>query len=146
MVELALIVAFLGVPLLMGTAEMGILVYESIEVANAAQAASNYGMQSPTYAANTSVLVTSAQAEAPDLGSSLTVTPTLYWACSSAIGGTHYTGSNAQTNAQAACTGSGNAALEFIQVNTSASVTPQIHLPALPSTFTLASQSVKEVE
>jgi hypothetical protein len=146
MVELALVSSILGVPLLIGTSQMGFVVYDSIEVATAAHAGALYGMQSLTYAANTSGIVTAAQTEAADFGTSLSVTPTAYYACSNAIAGTQYTGSNAQSNANAACTGGTNHALEFIQVNTSATYTPPIHCPGLPRTFTLNGQSVMEVE
>jgi Flp pilus assembly protein TadG len=142
-IELALIVSFLGIPLLVGTADIGTAVYASIEINNAAEAGSAYGMQSSTFAANTSGITSAAQAEATDFGTALTVTPTVYYACSTAITGTQYT---TQSAAESACTGGANHALEFIQVKTSATVTPKIHLPALASSFTVTGQSVKEVE
>lgn len=143
MVELALIVSLLGIPLLVGTADIGILVYDSIEINSAAEAGTAYGMQSSTFAANTSGITTAAQADATDFGTLLTVTPTVFYACSTAITGTQYT---TQSAANSACTGSTNHALEFIQVTTSASVTPKIHLPVLASAFTLTGKSVREVE
>ena len=146
LVELALALSLLGLPLLVGTADMGFVVYDSIEVANAAHAATLYGMQSSTYAANTAGIVAAAQTEASDFGATLTATPTAYYACSNAIGGTQYTGSNAQANATAACTGGTNHALEFVQVNTSVTVTPPVHLPGLSRTFTVTGSSVMEVE
>ena len=146
LVEVALICSLLGVPLLLGTGEMGYVVYDSIEISNAAHAASLYGMQSATFASDTAGMRTAAQNEATDFGAALTVTPTSYWACSSAIGGTQYTGGSAQTNANAACTGGTNHALEFVQVNTSATVTPLVHCPGLPTSFALSGSSVMEVE
>jgi Flp pilus assembly protein TadG len=146
LVELALIVSFLGIPLLVGTAEMGILVYSSIEVSNAAHAAAMYGMQSLTFASNTAGMTTVARAEATDFGTAMTVTPTTYYACSNAVGGTQYTGVTAQLTATLACTLSLSHALEFVQVTTNVSVTPSIRLPGLPSTFTLTGSSVMEVE
>lgn len=146
LIELALIFSFLGMPMLLGTAEMGFLVYDSIEISNSAYAGSLYGMQSLTYASNTSGMKSAAQAEAPDFSTALTVTPTTYYACSIALGGTQYTGSNAQSNAKAGCTGAYNHPLEFVEVNVSASVTPPIHCPGLPKTFTLSELSVMEVE
>jgi Flp pilus assembly protein TadG len=145
-VELALVCAFFAPPLLLGTGEMGILVYDSIEVSNAAGVGAAYGMQSLTYAANTSGITAAAQMEASDFGAALGVTATSYYACSSALGGTQYTGTNAQSNANAGCTGTGNHALEFVKVNTSATVTPSIHCPGLPASYTLAGSSVMEVE
>lgn len=146
LVELAVIVAFLGVPLLLGTAEMALVVYESIEISNAAHAGAAYAMQSLTYASNTTGITSAAQDEAPDFGTSLSVTPATFYACSAAIDGTRYTGTNAQTSATNACTGGSNHPLEFVQVNTSAVVTPPIHLPGLTSSFTLTGCSVMEVE
>ena len=146
LVELALIVSFLGIPLLVGTAEMGILVYSSIEVSNAAHAAAMYGMQSLTFASNTAGMTTVARAEATDFGTAMTVTPTTYYACSSAVGGTQYSGANAQSNAAAACTGGFNHALQFVQVNTSVAVTLHVRLPILAATYTLVGSSVMEVE
>ena len=146
LVELALICALLGVPLLLGTGELGFVVYDSIEVSNAAHAGALYGMQSLTFAADTAGIRTAAQDEAGDFGTAVTVTPSAYYACSSAIGGTKYTGTNAQSNATAACTGGSNHALEFIQVATSVTVTPGMHCPGLPSTFSVLGSSVMEVE
>jgi Flp pilus assembly protein TadG len=145
-VELALVCAFFAPPLLLGTGQMGIMVYDSIEIANAAGVAAAYGMQSLTYAANTSGITTAAQTEASDLGAALSVTPTTYYACANALGGTQYTGASAQSNANAGCTGTGNHALEFVQVKTSATVTPSIHCPGLPASLTLTGSSVMEVE
>lgn len=146
LIEVAFTFSLLGMPLLIGTADMGFVVYDSEEVSNAAHAGAMYGMQSSTNAANTSGMTTAAQNEATDFGTNLTVTPTSYYACSSAIGGTQYTGSSAQSNATTACTGGTNHALQFVQVNTSVTVTPPIHLPLLPHTFTVTGSSVMEVE
>lgn len=146
LVELALVLSFLGVPLLLGTAQMGLLIHDSIEVADAANAGALYAMQNNADASLTSVITSTAQAEAPDV-SSLTVTPTPYYACTSAVGGTQYViPTYTSTQAAAMCTGGGNHALEFIQVQTSATVTPLIHFPGLPSSYTLKGQAVMEVE
>jgi Flp pilus assembly protein TadG len=147
MVELAIIVSILGIPLLIGTGQMGIIVYDSIEVSNAAYVGAEYGMQSLTFAANTTQITAAARAEASDFsGTALTVTPTVYYACALAMGGTQYTGTNAQSNATTACTGSDNRAVEFIKVATSVAVTPVVHCPGLPTSFTLTGSSVMEVE
>jgi hypothetical protein len=146
LIEVSLMTAFIGVPMLLGTMQTGFLVYDSIEISNAAYGAALFGMQSPTFAAETSSIVSTAQAEAADFGTALTVTPTVYWACSLAITGTQYTGASAQSNAQAACTGGTNHALQFIKVTTSATVTPAIHCPGLARTFTLTGSSTMEVE
>ena len=145
-VELAMVVSFFGAPLLLGTGEMGLLAYDSIEVTNAANAGAYYGMRNSTFAANTTGMVSAAQAEAADFGSKVTVTPTTYYACSANVAGTQYTGSNAQSNATSGCTGSGNHALQFVQVTVSITVTPGIHLPGQASSFALTRTAVMEVE
>jgi Flp pilus assembly protein TadG len=143
LIELALIVAILGAPLMLGSAEVGFLVYDSIEVSNAAHAGAMYGMMSNTNASNTATITTAAQSEAADFGTNLAVTPTVFWACSAAESGTQYTTSSA---AASACTGGTNHALEFVQVAVSATATPPIHLPGLPASYPLTSTSVMEVE
>jgi len=143
LVELAVILSFLGIPLLIGTAQMAILVQDSIEVESAAHAGVLYGMRSSTFADNTSGITTAAQTEATDFGTNLSVTPSIFYACSLAEGGTQYSTSTAATSA---CTGGTNHALEFVQVQTSVSVTPLIHWSKLASAFTLRGSSVMEVE
>src|ERR1017187_1544258 len=64
LVELALVVALLGVPLLLGTAQMGFLIYDSIEVSDAANAGALFGMRSSTYSADNAGMTTAAQADA----------------------------------------------------------------------------------
>ncbi len=146
LIEIALILSLLGIPMFLGTAQLGTLVYDSIEVSSAAHLAASYGAQSATFAANSSGMITAAQTEASDFGTGLTATPTTFYACSIAISGTRYTGSNAQSNATSACTGAGNRALEFVQVATSVAVTPSIRCPGLPSTYTLTGLSIMEVQ
>jgi len=147
LVELALVFALLGIPMLLGTVEMGYVVYDSVEISNAANAGALYGMQNATDAASSAGITTAAQAEAPDFGSSLTVTPTTFYVCTSAVGGAQYsTGSYTQAQASAKCSGTGNHALEFIQVLTRATATPPVHCPGLAKTFTLGGTSVMEVE
>jgi len=146
LIESAPVLSFLGVPILLGTAQMGILIHDSIEVANAANAGALFAMQNLTNASTTAKIVSTAQAEAPDIGT-LSVTPTTYYACTSALNGTQYSTST-YTEAQAAanCSGSGNHALEFVQVLTSAKITPLIHWAGLPNSYTLKGNAVMEVE
>ncbi len=147
MLELALVFSLLGIPLLLGTVEMGYVVYYSVEIANAANAGALYGMQNATDAASSSGITTAAQAEAPDFGSKLTVTPSTYYACSHAAGGTQYsTASYSLAQAAAKCSGTGNHAVEFIQVAASATATPPIDCPGLAKTFSLGGTSVLLVE
>jgi hypothetical protein len=146
MVEIAVIFSFLGIPFILGTAEMATLVYYSMENSNAAHAGACYGMRSATFAEAASGIATAAQAEAPDIASTLTVTSSIFYTCSSAPAGTQYTGLTAQVLATLACTGGSNHPLEFVKVNTSTVVTPPFHSPGLPTSFTLTASSIMEVE
>jgi Flp pilus assembly protein TadG len=143
LIEMALCISLLGMPLLVGTVELGSMTYTSIEVSNAAHAAAMYGMISSTFAASSSGMTTAAQNEATDLGTSLSVTPTVFYACSQAVNGTQY---STQSAANSACTGGTNHTLEFVQVNTSTTVTPPIRCPGLPASYTLTGLSVMEVQ
>ena len=142
-VELALVMALMGPVLLLGTTDLATVAYCSIEVTSAAHAGAMYGMRSGTYASSTSGMTTAAQAEAADFGTNLTVTPTTFYACSAAINGTTYT---TQSAANTGCTGSGNHALQFVQVLTSGTVTPMVHFPALPASYLVSGTSIMEVE
>ena len=142
-VEGALCISLMGMPLLAGTVEMGIMTYNSIEVSNAAHAGAMYGMISSTFAGDTAGITSAAQAEATDVGASLVVTPNIYFACSGSVAGTQYA---TQSAANAACTGSVNHTLEFVQVSTSTTETPPNHAPGLPASYTLTGNSVMEVQ
>ena len=141
--ELALILGLFGAPLLLGTVQVAALLYSSIEITSAAHSAAMYGMMSSTYAGDTAGMTTAAQQEASDFGTSLTVTPTTYYACSAALGGTQYA---TQSAANTACTGTENHALQFFQVIVSAPVTAPARLPGLPATITLSGKSSMEVQ
>jgi Flp pilus assembly protein TadG len=143
LIEMALCISLLGMPLLVGTVELGGMIYTSIEVSNAAHAAAMYGMISSTFAASSSGMITAAQNEATDLGTNLSVTPTAFYACSQAVNGTQY---STQSAANSACTGGTNHTLEFVKVNTSTTVTPPIRCPGLPASYTLTGLSVMEVQ
>ncbi len=143
LVELALCVPLIVAPLLIGTAETGIALYDSIEVSNAAHAGTAYGMMSSTFAADSNGMTAAAKAEAADLGSLINVTPTSYFACSQSIAGTQY---STQAAANSACTGASNHSLEFVQVITTATVPIPFRVPGLPTSFYLAATSVMEVE
>lgn len=143
-VELALAFSVLVTPIMLGTAETAFLVYDSIEISNSAHAGAMYGMISSTFATDTSGIQSAAQSEAADFGSKLNVTPTTYYACSAAIGGTQYT---TQSSAAAACpANSSNHYLQFVQVTSSASITPPIQMIGLPKTWTLQGSSTMEVQ
>jgi Flp pilus assembly protein TadG len=143
LVEMALCIPLIVAPVLIGTVETGMALYDSIEVSNAAHAGTAYGMMSSTYAADSAGMTAAAKGEARDIGSPLSVAPTTYFACSQAMAGTQYP---TQTAAKSSCTGTSNHSLEFVQVTTSASVPIPFRIPGLPTSFNLASTSVMEVE
>ena len=142
-VELALVMSIFGIPFLVGTAECAFLAYDSIEVSNAANAGAMYGMLRSTNASESSQIIAAAQAEAPDLAGILTAAPTAYYACSLALGGTQYATQSAATTA---CSGTSNHPLQFIQVVTTAQITPPIKFPGFPAIITLNGSSVMEIE
>jgi hypothetical protein len=143
-IELALMFSIIGVPMMLGTTQVAFMVYDSIEVSNAAHAGAVYGMMSSTFAGDTAGIRTAAQSEATDFGTNLTVTPTTYYACSTAIGGTQY---STQSAASTACpANAANHYLQFVQVATSANVKSPIRLIGLSQTWTLRGSSVMEVQ
>jgi Flp pilus assembly protein TadG len=143
-IELALSFSVLVMPLMLGTAETAFLVYDSIEVSNAAHAGAMYGMMSSTFASDNTGIQNAARAEASDLGTNLSVTPTMYYACSSSPTGTHY---STEAAAGAVCPKNGsNHYLQFIKVASSASINPPLKIPGLPHTWTLNGVSVMEVQ
>lgn len=143
LVELALTVGLLGVPLLLGVGALSPLLYASVGVENAAHVGALYGAQSTTTAVDTVGITRVAQTDVADFTSALNVTPTTYWACATSIAGTQYGSLSAATSA---CTGTNNHPLQFVQVLATLQVTPLIRCPGVPTTWTLSSTSVMEVQ
>jgi Flp pilus assembly protein TadG len=142
--ELALTFSIFGTPMLLASAELGLLTYDSIELSNCAHAGAMYGMMSSTFAGDTAGMQNAAQAEASDFGNKVTVTPTTYYACSSAVDGTQY---STQAAAATACpANASNHYLQFVKVIASISVTPPIQAPWLPKTWTVNGSSIMEVQ
>lgn len=143
LVELAVFLSLLGIPLLLGTVYTSGLILGDIQITNAAHTAALYAMTSSTFAQNNSGIIAAARAEAPGFGTGLSVTPSIFYACSAALSGTRY---STQSAANSACTGGTNHSLEFVQVIASATVTPPCQIPPLPPSATLSSVSIMEVE
>ena len=133
-VELALLMPIFTL-MLVGAAEFARLAYASIEVSNAARAGVQYGAQTPLTAANIAGMKTAATSDAPDV-TNLAATASDFCTCSN---GTAITCTNAATTCTARI-------IEYVQVNTSASVNPTFHIPGLPSTYTLQGTAVMRVE
>jgi Flp pilus assembly protein TadG len=142
--ELALVFGIFGTPLLLGTSELALLIYDSIEVSNCAHAGAMYGMISSTFAADSTGIQNAAQVEAADFSTNVTVTPTSYYACSNAVDGTQY---STQAAASAVCpANAGNHYLQFVKVVSSININPVVMCPGLPKTFTVSGSSVMEVQ
>jgi hypothetical protein len=133
-VELALV---LPVLLLMGigTIEFGRLAYCSIEVSNAAHAGAQYGSQSPTAAVDIAGMVQAALDDGINLSPALNATAAHFCQCS--------TGSSAPNCALTDC--SGSRLIEYVQVNTSAKITPLFNYPGISSLFNLSGQAIMRV-
>lgn len=143
LIELAIILSLLGVPLLLGVIYVGILLSNYIEITDAAHAGALYAMRSSTFAEDTTDIATAARSDASDLGSNLAVTSSIYYVCSGAQDGPQYTD---QASAAAACNGGSSHTLEFVQVTASAPITPPASFPGMPRTMTISGTSTMEVE
>ena len=141
LIELALTMSLIGVPLLLATVHFSLLLIDATIISNAAHAGAEYGMMSAGNAADTSYIITAAQNDASGLGATLNVTPTNFYACSNDIGGTQYATNSAATSG---CL-SGHT-LQFIQVVASATVTPVLSVPGLAKSVSLSSTSIMEVQ
>jgi Flp pilus assembly protein TadG len=133
-------IAFLMPVLLMmlvGAAEMGRVAYYAIEVNSAARAGAEYAAQNHATAANTTNIVLAASTDAANVGA-LTTTATTSCTCTS---GTTITCSNAGTT----CTSPARIE-EFVQVSTSATISPIFHYPGLPLSYSLSGHATMRVE
>lgn len=131
LVETALVFPIL-ITMLVGAVEMARVVRASIAVANAAKAGAQYGAENGFTAQDTTGIALAASDEAP----TFTVNTTSSSSCKCSDG----TASTCQN------TDCANAHIEqSITVNTSATITPTIRLPGLPSTFTVKGVAVQRV-
>ena len=152
-IELAL-TAPLFVLIIMGTFELGRVAYAAIEVVNAARAGASFGSVnysnafSPTGQADT---VQAAKNDAPDVTNLTVTTPLTYCVCetldtttNTASFGSVVSCTDASVQAPACTTESATTAhyvLNYVKVDSQAKVDPLIHVPGLPSTFTLQGSS-----
>jgi hypothetical protein len=95
-----------------------------------------YGAQSPIEAADTAGIQAAAQNDAPDLASGLLIA-TASKSCICSDG-------SASTCLSTDCS-PGVSIETILTVKTQATVDPLIHLPGIPSTFTLRGQAVQKV-
>ncbi|HEY2467289.1 MAG TPA: TadE/TadG family type IV pilus assembly protein [Terracidiphilus sp.] len=139
LVELALTMPLL-IALLFGATELGSVTFEAIELTNSARAAVQYGAQTPITAADTAGILAAAKQDAYDLATSngttnFTATVSSTCMCSN--------GSAAASCAIASCPTS--QLEQVLTVQTSATFTPVIHVPDLPTSFTLHGSAVQRV-
>jgi Flp pilus assembly protein TadG len=131
LIEVALSVPIF-VLLLVGAAEFGTVLYVAIEVSDAARDGAVYGAQNGSTASDTTGIATAASNGAANL-SGLTTTSSYSCACSDGTSSTCAVDDCANSHIE-----------ETVTVNTQISFTPVIHLPAIPSTFTLKGKAVQK--
>jgi hypothetical protein len=140
LVELALTLP-LFMLILLGAAEFARFAWASIEAENAARAGVQYGAQNHTMASDTPRIKGAALLDGTNL-SGLTATTSNYCVCSTA---TSTPVACPTTLTTPTCAAPANI-LEYVQVNTSATVTPLYRWPGLPTTFTARGFAIMEVE
>jgi Flp pilus assembly protein TadG len=133
----ALIELGLSVPLfaglLLGSVELARTVYASIEVANAAKAAVQYGVQTSVTATDTTGIKLAAANEAYDL-SGLSTTVSTSCVCSDG---------SASTCLNTDC--SSSQIEQVLSVRTQVSIDPLIHAPGLPTSYTMTGRAIQKV-
>lgn len=132
LIETAVTLALLVI-MLIGAMEIGRVAWASIQVANAAKAAVQYGDRNITVAQDISGMQTAAANEAvdiPNLNTAITST----CICADGI---------SCTISSTLCAGS--APIQTLHVTSTATFDPLIHLPGLPTTFTLQGTAVQQV-
>lgn len=131
LVETALVVPLL-ITILVGAAEMARVAYAAIEVANAAHAGAQYGAQNGYTASDTTGIATAATNDAYNL-SGITTTSSYTCVCSDGTASTCQTSDCSSSHIE-----------ETLTVNTSVTIDPLIHLPGLPTTYTLKGQAIQK--
>jgi Flp pilus assembly protein TadG len=133
-VELALALPIF-ILLLVGVAEFGMLAYAGIEISNAARAGVAYGAQTATTAADIAGMESAATNDGSNVAG-LSAKATQFWSCSNAP-------STQFSTPPTTC--SAGHVLDYVQVNTTATMSPPFHYPGLPATYTLKGHAVMRV-
>jgi Flp pilus assembly protein TadG len=139
LVELALVVP-LFILLLVGSAELARVAWAAVLTSNAARAGAAWGAVDPANAGDASGgIEAAAAADGVNLTGLTTAPPSVSCVCSNgnAIG-------NCFKTAVSDCP-SPATITDYVQVNTSSTVTPLMHYPGLPRTFTVTGQSIMVV-
>lgn len=133
----ALIETALTVPLLiiliLGAVELAQVAYASIEVANAARAAVAYGAQNGGTAGDTTGITYAATHDAANVPSLTVATPTISYICSDGTAATGLPTDCANSHIE-----------ETLTVNTQATISSIVHLPGLPTSYTLHGQATEK--
>jgi len=114
-----------------GTVDLGLGLYQNMQVQNAAQAGAVYAASHPFSASNIATVVGSATKSS---GVTASPAPAQFCGCASATG----VASNA---CNTSCPAGGTAGT-YVSVNASASYSPMLPYPFLPSALTLSSQAI----
>jgi Flp pilus assembly protein TadG len=130
LVETALLIPLLTT-LLIGTAEMARVAYAAIEVANAAHAGAQYGAQSGYTASDTTGISNAAAIDAANL-TGLTTISSYSCICSDGSASTCQPTDCSNTHIE-----------QTLTVNTQATIDPIIHLPGLPTKYTVKGQAIQ---
>ena len=138
LVELALTIPLLML-LVLGAVELARAAYAAVEVTNAAEAAVRYGAQNKTTAKDTAGMQLAAQSDAANIAilPFTSTNPSRTCECSD--------GTEAGSSCTSFSCGDGTATMETLTVTTTANFDTLIHLPGLPSTFTLRGYAVQKV-
>jgi Flp pilus assembly protein TadG len=134
MLELAVCLPVFAL-LILGGAEIANIAWASIQINNAAHAGAQFGSQGRAWAANISGIETAAQNEAPALTLTFPTAPTQTCSCIDLATGT--TGVNSTGCHTLVECPAPYVIFDNITVTTQAVVTPLIHYPGLPATYTL---------
>lgn len=125
--------------IILGTAEIANLAWASVQVNNAARAGAAYAAASRANAASPSMILAAAQAEAPSLAISLPVPQACYCVTGGSLGSP---ASGCTNTTLASCT---PPSVIAVQVTVQAPVTPFVHYPGLPATYTVNAQATMGV-
>ncbi|HET7103808.1 MAG TPA: TadE/TadG family type IV pilus assembly protein [Terracidiphilus sp.] len=140
LIELALVMPVFII-MLVGAAELVRVAYAAIEVSNAARSAAQYGCQNGSTALDPTAMQAVASADAGNLAN---VNTTVAYACKCAAAGVGTSIACTQAASDTCTTGGGYVVTNLV-ITTSANVSPLVHLPGLPNTYTLRGYAVHEV-
>ena len=143
LIELALSLPLFLI-LILGTAEIANLAWASVQVNNAARAAAAYASQSRTNAAPSNIanITLAAQNEAPKLANLQVKNYNELCSCVGTDGSSPSIACDSSALSNCPFPGTIQVA---VKVNTQAAVTPIVHYPGLPATYTVNAQATMGV-